>query len=117
MKLAIVGSRDFDDYQTLVNIMDQYFWDCPLTIISGGAKGADSLGKRYAENDREAEYQEFLPDWNELGKKAGFVRNKQIVDACDMVLAFWDGKSKGTEHTIKLAGEAKKPTFIIYFEN
>jgi len=45
----------------------------------------------------------------------GFIRNQQIVDACDMVLAFWDGKSKGTQHTISLAKAQKKPTFIVYF--
>jgi len=56
-----------------------------------------------------------LPDWNKFGKATGFIRNQQIVDACDVVLAFWYGKSKGTEHTISLAKKAKKTTFIVYY--
>lgn len=115
MRLAIVGSRTFNDFDFLVQTIELYWSNCPLEIISGGAKGADSLAKRYSKIDQEVSYREFLPDWNELGKKAGFVRNQQIVDACDMVLAFWDGESKGTANTIALARDAKKPTFIVYF--
>lgn len=83
-------------------------------IISGGAKGADTLAERFAK-EREYETLIFSADWKTHGKAAGFIRNKQIVVACDMVLAFWDGKSKGTQHTIVLAKAAKRPTFIIYF--
>lgn len=121
MKLAIVGSRDFNDYELVARIIGTHFYymvNCiemnDDEIISGGARGADTLGKNYAKNCG-LKYTEFLPNWNELGKKAGFVRNQQIVDACDMVLAFWDGQSKGTKHTIDLARIAKKPTFIVYF--
>jgi len=56
-----------------------------------------------------------LPDWDKYRKSAGFIRNQQIIDACTFVLAFWDGKSKGTKDTIDKARKAKKPTFIIYF--
>lgn len=113
MKLAIVGSRTFDNKDLLSKYIKILF-TYPLVIISGGARGADKLGEAWALNEG-IPTKIFYPNWNELGKKAGFVRNKQIVDACDMVLAFWDGKSKGTEHTIKLAREAKLPTFIVYF--
>jgi predicted Rossmann fold nucleotide-binding protein DprA/Smf involved in DNA uptake len=118
MKLAIVGSRNFRWYDLLSKWAHTYItgsWDArDITIISGGAKGADSLAEDFAD-EYGYEIEIFYPHWNELGKAAGFIRNKQIVDACDMVLAFWDGKSKGTEHTIRLAREAKKPTFIVYF--
>lgn len=123
MKLAIVGSRTFDDFELVARTIGTHFYymiNCvdmnkgQDAIISGGAKGADTLAKKYAEIHG-LEYFEFLPDWESDGKAAGFIRNKQIVDACDMVLAFWDGKSKGTEHTIKLALQAKKPTFVVYF--
>jgi hypothetical protein len=83
-------------------------------IISGGAKGADSLAKRLAA-DIETNYIEFLPDWEKDGKAAGFIRNQQIVDASDIVIAFWNGVSKGTEDSINKARIAKKPTFIVYF--
>ena len=119
MKLAIVGGRDFVDIDLLVGIL----WDLlgvkqstkpKDTIISGGARGADSLAKNYALEEK-LEYLEFLPDWDKFGKAAGFIRNQQIVDACDMVLAFWDGESKGTKNTIDRARKAKKPTFIVYY--
>ncbi|KKN70938.1 hypothetical protein LCGC14_0425400 [marine sediment metagenome] len=117
MKLAIVGSRTFPDY-SLLNKWAYIYLTAghgpDVAIISGGAKGADTMAKRFAE-ERGYEYFEFLPDWESDGKAAGFIRNQEIVNACDMVLAFWDGKSKGTEHTIKLARLAKKPTFIVYF--
>ena len=114
MKLAIVGSRNFDNYTILRNFADYFIESCDDSIISGGAKGADTLAKQYAHENLIATVT-YLPDWNKYGKSAGFIRNKLIVDNCDIVLAFWDGKSKGTQHTIKLAKAAKKPTFIVYF--
>jgi hypothetical protein len=113
MKLAIVGSRDFNDYNLLHDTLR--WFDAELDcIISGGAAGADSLGAKFSD-ERHIECVVFPALWNTHGKAAGFIRNQQIVDACDIVLAFWDGKSKGTEHTISLAKKAKKPTFIVYF--
>ena len=112
MKLAIVGGRDFNDYNK-VKIWGDMF-RCHFHIISGGARGADTLAKKYA-LERFLPYIEFLPDWDKYGKAAGFIRNSQIVDACDMVLAFWDGKSRGTQDTITKAKKAKKPTFIVYY--
>jgi len=116
MKLAIVGSRTFNDEDLLHNIIMGYMWkeDWSLTIISGGATGADSLAKEFAETYG-YNYIEYPAEWDKYGKSAGYKRNKLIVDNCDIVLAFWDGKSKGTKHTIDLAREAKKPTFIVYF--
>ena len=117
MRLAIVGGRDFDDYDVLVTWADSIFYmqdtDSKI-VVSGGARGADSLARRYA-GEHIAEYLEFPADWETHGKAAGFIRNQQIVDACDMVLAFWDGKSKGTQDTITKAKKAKKSTFIVYF--
>lgn len=117
MKLAIVGSRNFNDYDKFLDGIflliagSSGMWD---KIISGGAKGADLLAKRYADYYG-VDYVEFPADWDKFGKSAGFRRNQQIVDACDMVLAFWDGKSRGTADTIVKARIAKKPTFIVYF--
>lgn len=115
MKLAIVGCRTFNDYPLLQNIILEYL--TPLeyitTIVSGGAKGADSLGVDFASNYRIKE-EVYLPEWNKYGKSAGFIRNQLIVDNCDMILAFWDGESRGTADTIEKAKKAKKPTFIVY---
>jgi len=117
MRLAIVGSRTFPDYNLLKKWAYIYLtagWGPDITIISGGANGADKMAERFAK-EYNYEVSIFLPDWNKYGKSAGFRRNEHIVDDCDIVLAFWDGKSKGTKHTIDLAKLAKKPTFIIYF--
>ena len=116
MKLAIVGGRDFNDYDLLLETMGLFYeahssFD---TLISGGAKGADSLGERWAIYWK-IPIERYLPDWNKYGRAAGFIRNQDIVDACDMVLAFWDGKSRGTQDTIAKAQKAKKSTFIVYY--
>jgi len=105
MKLAVVGSRGFNNYEFLCETLDK-IKDVD-TIVSGGAKGADSLGARYAK-DRKLKLIEFKPDWNKFGKSAGFKRNIQIVDECDKLVAFWDGVSKGTKHSIDLATKQNK---------
>ena len=124
MKLAIIGGRDFTDF----NKAEQVFWEyyCfyddetgkPYAhideIISGGAKGADLIAKRLATKYK-VKYTEFPADWDKYGKFAGFKRNIQIVDSSDMVLAFWDGTSKGTAHSLSLAKQAKKNTIIVYY--
>jgi len=120
MKLAIVGSRTFDDSFSLVEWLHFFIvgyenlWEEKIEVISGGAKGADQMARK-ASLIAELKYTEFSADWDKHGKSAGFIRNQQIIDACDMVLAFWDGKSKGTQDTINKAKKAKKPTFIVYF--
>jgi len=118
MRLAIIGSRSFDNYDLLSSILWDLLHvrrgDIPQDIIiSGGARGADSLAKKYAEEEK-LEYIEYPAEWSKYGKSAGFIRNQLIVDNCDMVLTFWDGESRGTADTIEKAKKAKKPTFIIY---
>ena len=116
MKLAIVGSRTFSNYGLLAETIFNKL--CPLDfitkIVSGGAKGADSLGVDFAENNNISTLT-FPAEWNKYGKRAGYLRNQTIVDNCDMVLAFWDGQSRGTADTINKAKIAKKPTFIIFY--
>ena len=109
MKLAIVGSRTFNDYPFLVQEVLKI--NDIEKIISGGARGADSLAIYYAQQNN-IQFRVFLANWGQFGKKAGFIRNVEIVDYSDVILAFWDGQSKGTQHTIKLAGACKKPVFI-----
>lgn len=116
MKLAIVGGRDYHDYALLANTIFSSL--CPLDfiteIISGGAKGTDHLAEDFAENN-DIPLTVFPAEWNKYGKSAGFIRNQTIVNNCDMVLAFWDGQSRGTADTIEKAKKAKKPTLIIYY--
>jgi hypothetical protein len=106
MKLAIVGSRDFNDYEYLKKVLEP-IRDKVSLIISGGAKGADTLGERYAKENN-IPVQIFYPDWNKFGKSAGFKRNVDIVNNCDAVVAFQINDSKGTQHTINIAKEKGK---------
>lgn len=113
MKLAIVGSRDFNDYEFLKKILDYHrtAQNDPCTqIISGGARGADTLAKRYAA-EHDIPIKEFIPNWDVHGKSAGFLRNEQIVEACDELIVFWNGMSRGTKHSMTLAEEAGKPVY------
>ena len=111
MKLAIVGSRTFKNYQKMhgeiAALVESGDMAAPTEIVSGGAAGADSLGQRYA-SEMGLEFTGFLPEWDKHGKSAGFRRNVQIVDYADKVIAFWDGISRGTKHTIGLAEKAGK---------
>jgi predicted Rossmann fold nucleotide-binding protein DprA/Smf involved in DNA uptake len=112
VRLAIVGGRDFSDYAYMQECLRKYReTHTVIQVVSGGARGADSLGERWAvENGIERRI--FPADWNRYGKSAGFRRNRDIVAGCDAVAAFWDGRSRGTENTIALARAAGKPVTI-----
>jgi hypothetical protein len=99
--VIIAGGRDFSDYDYLRFVMELYGLDQDVCIISGGARGADRLGERFAkENDLPLTI--FPADWTTHGKRAGYLRNEQMAQHADMVVAFWDGKSKGTKHMIDI---------------
>jgi len=111
MKVAVIGSRTFSDYKLVKETLSTI----NITLlVSGGAIGADSLGEQYAKlNGIPAKI--FYPDWKKYGKKAGFIRNSDIINESEMVIAFWDGKSKGTLDSIKKAEELNKNILIIKF--
>lgn len=113
ISLAIVGSREFNDYRLLSDTLARVNSSIDQ-IVSGGARGADSLARRYAE-EHGIPLVEHLPDWDRFGKSAGFRRNKLIVQEADALLAFWDGKSRGTQHSINLARQQKLPLYIQRF--
>lgn len=118
----IVGSRDFSNYAFMTQKTDQELGanKSRTIVISGGARGADALAKRYA-NDNGLSYIEFPANWNLFGNRAGYIRNEEmhryIADHSSIenrkVIAFWDGSSKGTAHSIKLAKEYNNPITII----
>ena len=118
LKVAVVGSRIFNDRKRLYDVLDKNHHRIDM-VISGGAKGADSLGREYAES-RGLPCLIYYPRWysldGEYDKAAGFKRNFLIIKACDVVLAFWDGKSKGTAHSLDLAKELDKKVKIFLFE-
>ena len=111
MKVGTVGSREFKNYELFSDVMKQYLSDISW-VVSGGAPGADSLAEKWAKENKKM-LTIYPADWLNLGKKAGYVRNTDIVKNSDMIIAFWDGKSKGTKHTIGLAQKMGKECKII----
>lgn len=102
MKVIIAGGRDFNDYDLLKLKCDTILKNqTNIEIVSGTARGADKLGEKYSQ-EKGYRVKLFPADWN-LGKKAGYIRNEQMAQYADSLIAFWDGQSKGTKHMIDLA--------------
>lgn len=116
VKIAVIGSREFNEYSTLreilINLSSHYE---KVTIISGGAKGADYLAEKYAK-EFNLETKILPADWEKHGKAAGFIRNKEIWDNSDIGVAFWDGKSKGTSHSFDIAKKQNKDLFVFNYK-
>jgi hypothetical protein len=114
-KVIIAGSRSFNDYELLKERCDYWLGNeikIDLQILSGTANGADKLGEKYA-LERGYKVIKFPADWETYGKKAGYLRNKEMAKVGDILIAFWDGKSKGTKHMIDLAKEFKIFTILV----
>lgn len=117
MKAAVIGSRTFNDFSMVEKTMNEYKQNNNVEyelIISGGARGADSLGEEYA-NKYNVPKLILKPDWKKHKKAAGFIRNKNIIDNAEIVFAFWDGKSKGTQHAMQLTKQQHKTLIVINF--
>jgi len=115
MRFAIIGSRDFNDYDFLKSsIFDLYFIDEIDLIISGGARGADKLAERFAD-DYGFEKHIIKADWDKYGKSAGFKRNTKLIHEADVVFAFWDGVSRGTKDSITKAKNQNKRLHVIIY--
>ena len=109
MKIAVVGSRG-------ITVQDIGKYLCKVDeIVSGGAVGVDACAAEHARKNG-IKLTEFLPQYDIYGRAAPIVRNKQIVDYADRVIAFWDGRSKGTLSVIKYAQEIGKECQIIFCE-
>ncbi len=106
MKVAVVGSRTIKNAD-----ISQYIPKDATHIITGGAVGVDRLAEWEARK-RGINLTVFRPDYEKYGKVAPLLRNKQIVNECDMLIAFWDGTSRGTAFTLRYAKEKGKPVKI-----
>ena len=111
MRLIVCGSRSFVNYTLLARTLDRLTAKLDrkkLVIVSGHAKGADQLGERWC-RERLVPYQIYHAEWEKYGKSAGYKRNAEMIASCtvkDGVVAFWDGKSAGTQATIEMARKA-----------
>ena len=126
LRIIVAGGRDFDDYTKLKAAMfdvvydfkKRYGEDFDIKIISGTARGADRLGERYAK-EKGYEVVRFPADWDKLGKRAGYVRNAEMAKYAisdgniGVLVAFWDGSSRGTKHMIDLANKNGLEVFIV----
>ena len=107
MKLLIVGSRSITDFD-----LSPYISSEVDTVISGGANGVDRLAEQYADLNRLSKYI-LRPCYRIYGRSAPLKRNEKMVDIADAVLIIWDGRSKGTQYTIKYAKKINKPLTIV----
>ena len=107
MKILIVGSRSIKDFD-----LAPYIPPDVDTIISGGADGIDTLAEQYADAHRLSKYI-IRPRYDLYGRAAPIRRNEMMVDIADHVLVVWDGKSKGTQHTMTYAQRCAKACTVV----
>lgn len=117
MNIAIVGGRDFNDYTLLKESILAYIdaHEKPENIVSGGAKGADTLAAQFAA-EMGIPLLIFKPDYQKYERGATLVRNTKIIENAEVVFAFWDGQSKGTKDSIKKAEKLEKELYIITYK-
>jgi hypothetical protein len=102
IRVIVAGGRDFFDYTLLEKKLDKMFSEKNVIVVSGMAKGADSLGERYA-REHNLLISHFPALWQQHGNRAGFIRNEEMAKYADACVCFWDGLSVGTEHMIETA--------------
>lgn len=107
--ISYCRSRQFNDYSLFLDKLNEFIikYGKPNKIVSGGAIGADTLSEKYA-NDNNISTEIFLPDWKKYGKKAGILRNTDIINAATHVIAFPSHKGSGTQDSINKAQKENK---------
>lgn len=108
MKVAVIGSRGVN-----VTNLGEYLPESTTEIISGGAKGVDTCARNYALSQG-IKITEYLPEYEKYGRAAPLKRNITIIKNADLVLAFWDGKSKGTKYVIDNCEKLGVEVRVIY---
>lgn len=111
MRVLVCGSRHFQDYPLLIKTLSKYPID---VLISGGARGADFLGERYA-GDNGIPVEVYPADWEKHGKAAGPIRNLQMLKEGkpDLVIAFLAKDSRGTKNMVEIAQKAGITTHVV----
>lgn len=112
MKIAIIGSRECGNINLERELIKRFEILTNDTIISGGARGIDTLAAQFARKHG-IKLLEFRPDYATYGRGATFVRNRLMIDMADVVIAFWNGSSRGTKYTIEYAKKKYVPVVII----
>jgi hypothetical protein len=112
MKLIIAGSRTLTRYEWLVDAILQSGFK-PREIVSGGARGPDKLGERYAA-EMGIQVKLFPAQWDKFGKSAGYRRNAEMGDYADALLILYDGVSKGSKHMFEYMHKIRKYNVFVY---
>lgn len=118
MRIIVAGGRDFGDYSLMQMKLDKILSRLDrndITIISGGCKGADSIAETYAIFSG-IKFVKFPANWDKHGKSAGPIRNKKMAEQADGLVAFWDGKSRGTKNMIDEARKAGLKIRVVRYE-
>jgi hypothetical protein len=112
MRIAVIGSRTITDYDLVEKTILEHLKISEISlVVSGGAKGADTLGELFAKKHN-LETKILYPDWKKFGRSAGFIRNKDIINECDIVFAFWNGASRGTKNSLDIAERMHKKIIL-----
>lgn len=118
-KIIIAGGRDFNDISLVNNTLGAILPNGTraedVQIISGGARGADKLGEQVA-RDNNTNLAIFPAQWDLHGKSAGYKRNELMAANADILVAFWDGKSRGTNHMINIATDRGLQVHVVKYE-
>lgn len=112
VRIIVAGGRDFTNYPLLARELDKYIEELSpvyrktVEIVSGGCRGADKLGEGYSDNNK-ISLVRFPADWDTHGKKAGYLRNREMAEyaaeGIGVLFLFWDGKSRGSKNMLELA--------------
>lgn len=116
IKIAVIGNRagyPKDPVEQIEKLLKlENLEKNQIIIVSGGARGVDSIAESWA-NDNNVETLIFPADWKNLGKGAGYIRNTQIIENSDIVLAIWDNQSRGTRHSLYLSRKYSKKVYLV----
>ena len=115
MKVIVAGSRDIVDRGAVWRAIETAPF-AVTEIVSGTARGVDSIAESYA-GTKQVPVKLFPADWDKYGKPAGAIRNKQMAEYADALIAIWDGQSKGTRNMIKTMNKLNKPVLLYLVEN
>ena len=114
-RIVVAGCRKYNDYENAATFIKECIChikeDATLIFLSGACSGADQIGEQFA-REHGYEIEHYPADWSRFGKAAGPKRNQIMAEKCDLLICFWDGKSKGTKSMIEKTKKLGKPIFI-----
>jgi hypothetical protein len=110
VRTIIAGGRSVTNYRHLDTALNMCGW-IPSVVLCGGAKGIDTMGAEWADSENiPIEY--YLADWDKYGRKAGMIRNAEMANHAEALIAVWDGESKGTANMINIAKARKLKVYV-----